>query len=137
PSSATARPPLGPQNARSVSCGPSLPAAGHGLDTNGRVPSVRAFQTVIELRYGALRANCGELRRRRLERDIAQVTVVRLMTRWQWSAPISAIGVNGSNDSKVPLGANRDRHENLGEGTIGPAGGQCRYPPRPVVPSHE
>lgn len=26
------------------------------------------------------------------------------------------------NDSKVPLGANRDRHENVGEGTIGEAG---------------
>ncbi|HEY2563178.1 MAG TPA: TIM barrel protein, partial [Acidimicrobiales bacterium] len=24
------------------------------------------------------------------------------------------------NDSKVPFGANRDRHENIGEGTIGP-----------------
>jgi deoxyribonuclease-4 len=26
------------------------------------------------------------------------------------------------NDSKVPLGANRDRHENIGAGTIGEAG---------------
>ena len=26
------------------------------------------------------------------------------------------------NDSKVELGANRDRHENIGEGTIGAAG---------------
>ena len=26
------------------------------------------------------------------------------------------------NDSKVPFGANRDRHENIGQGTIGEAG---------------
>src|SRR5450759_412449 len=36
-----------------------------------------AFQTVMELRYGALRAGWGELRRRRLERRIAELTVVQ------------------------------------------------------------
>jgi predicted nucleic acid-binding protein len=36
-----------------------------------------AFQTVMELRYGALRANWGDLRRRRLERRIAELTVVQ------------------------------------------------------------
>ncbi len=34
-----------------------------------------AFQTVIELRYGALRAGWGDLRRRRLERRIAELVV--------------------------------------------------------------
>ncbi len=36
-----------------------------------------AFQTVMELRFGALRANWGELRRWRLDRNIAQLTVVQ------------------------------------------------------------
>lgn len=36
-----------------------------------------AFQTVMELRYGALRAGWGELRRRRLERRIAELTVAQ------------------------------------------------------------
>jgi tRNA(fMet)-specific endonuclease VapC len=36
-----------------------------------------AFHTVVELRYGALRAGWGELRRRRLERGIAELTVVQ------------------------------------------------------------
>src|SRR5665811_2509835 len=36
-----------------------------------------AFQTVMELRYGALRAGWGELRRRQLERRIAELTVVQ------------------------------------------------------------
>jgi tRNA(fMet)-specific endonuclease VapC len=43
----------------------------------GGRPILLAFQTVMELRYGALRARWGDLRRRRLERDIAQVTVVQ------------------------------------------------------------
>ncbi len=43
----------------------------------GARPVLLAFQTVMELRFGALRANWGELRRRRLERDIAQVAVVQ------------------------------------------------------------
>ncbi|HEX9547107.1 MAG TPA: PIN domain-containing protein [Acidimicrobiales bacterium] len=40
-------------------------------------PVLLAFQTVMELRYGARRAGWGDLRRRRLERDIAQVAVVQ------------------------------------------------------------
>jgi len=36
-----------------------------------------AFHTVMELRYGALRAGWGDLRRRRLERHIAELTVVQ------------------------------------------------------------
>lgn len=40
-------------------------------------PVLLAFQTVMELRYGALRANWGDLRCRRLERRIAELTVVQ------------------------------------------------------------
>ena len=40
-------------------------------------PVVLAFQTVMELRYGALRAGWGDLRRRRLERRIAELSVVQ------------------------------------------------------------
>jgi predicted nucleic acid-binding protein len=36
-----------------------------------------AFHTVMELRYGALRAGWGDLRRRRLEWHIAELTVVQ------------------------------------------------------------
>ena len=43
----------------------------------GRSPVLLAFQTVAELRFGALRADWGELRRRRLERRIAEVTVAQ------------------------------------------------------------
>lgn len=40
-------------------------------------PVLLAFQTVMELRYGALRAGWGELRRRRLERRVAELAVVQ------------------------------------------------------------
>ena len=40
-------------------------------------PIVISFVTVTELRYGALKANWGELRRRGLERDLARLTVVQ------------------------------------------------------------
>ncbi len=40
-------------------------------------PVFLAFQTVMELRFGALRARWGELRQRRLERRIAELTVVQ------------------------------------------------------------
>lgn len=40
-------------------------------------PVVLAFQTVMELRFGALRAGWGELRRRRLERRIAEIAVAQ------------------------------------------------------------
>lgn len=43
----------------------------------GSEPVVLAFQTVMELRFGALRAGWGELRRRRLERRIAEIAVVQ------------------------------------------------------------
>jgi len=38
---------------------------------------ILSFQSVMELRFGALRAGWGEFRRRRLERDIAELTVVQ------------------------------------------------------------
>jgi len=41
------------------------------------MPVLLAFQTVMELRYGALHAGWGELRRRRLERRIAELTVAQ------------------------------------------------------------
>jgi tRNA(fMet)-specific endonuclease VapC len=51
-------------------------------------PMVLSFQSVAELRYGTLRARWGELRRRRLERVIAGVTVVQsgdeLSSRCAW-----------------------------------------------------
>lgn len=43
----------------------------------GSEPVVLAFQTVMELRFGALRAGWGELRLRRLERRIAEIAVVQ------------------------------------------------------------
>ncbi len=43
----------------------------------GPRPVLLAFQTVMELRYGVLRAGWGQLRRRRLERRIAELTVVQ------------------------------------------------------------
>ena len=43
----------------------------------GATPVLLAFQTVMELRYVALRAGWGELRRRRLERRLAELTVVQ------------------------------------------------------------
>jgi predicted nucleic acid-binding protein len=46
-------------------------------DLIGPAPVLLAFQTVMELRYGALRAGWGELRRRRLERRLAELTVLQ------------------------------------------------------------
>lgn len=43
----------------------------------GEAPIVVSFMTVTELRYGALRAGWGELRRRGLERDLAQFVIVQ------------------------------------------------------------
>src|SRR6266508_2601565 len=43
----------------------------------GARPVLLAFHTVMELRYGALRAGWGELRGRRLERRVAELTVVQ------------------------------------------------------------
>ncbi len=40
-------------------------------------PVLLTFQTVMELRYGALHAGWGELRRRRLERRIAEFVVIQ------------------------------------------------------------
>ncbi len=40
-------------------------------------PIVVSFMTITELRYGALRAGWGELRRRGLERDLAQFVIVQ------------------------------------------------------------
>jgi len=40
-------------------------------------PVLLAFQTVMELRYGAVHAGWGELRRRRLERRIAEFVVIQ------------------------------------------------------------
>jgi predicted nucleic acid-binding protein len=46
-------------------------------DMIGDTPVVLAFQTVMELRYGALRAAWGELRRRGLDRRIARLGVLQ------------------------------------------------------------
>lgn len=43
----------------------------------GPAPVLLAFQTVMELRFGALRAGWGELRRHRLERRIAGLTMLQ------------------------------------------------------------
>jgi predicted nucleic acid-binding protein len=43
----------------------------------GPVPVLLAFHTVMELRFGAMRAGWGELRRRRLERGIAELAVLQ------------------------------------------------------------
>lgn len=43
----------------------------------GPAPVLLTFQTVMELRFGAIRAGWGELRRRRLERRIAELTVLQ------------------------------------------------------------
>jgi predicted nucleic acid-binding protein len=43
----------------------------------GAVPALLAFHTVMELRFGAIRAGWGELRRRRLERGIAELAVIQ------------------------------------------------------------
>ena len=43
----------------------------------GARPIVVSFITVAELRYGALKARWGELRRRALERDLTQLVVVQ------------------------------------------------------------
>lgn len=40
-------------------------------------PIVVSFVTVTEMRYGALKAGWGELRRRGLERDLARLVVVQ------------------------------------------------------------
>lgn len=53
------------------------PLADRHRDLIAQQPVLLAFQTVMELRYGALRAAWGELRRRRLERRIAELSVVQ------------------------------------------------------------
>ena len=42
----------------------------------GGRPIVVAFQTVMELRFGTLNANWGELRRRRLERELTKYSLM-------------------------------------------------------------
>jgi len=53
------------------------PLADRYRDLIGSARVLLAFQTVMELRFGALRAGWGELRRRRLERGIAELMVTR------------------------------------------------------------
>jgi predicted nucleic acid-binding protein len=53
------------------------PLADRYRQLTGAQPALLAFQTVMELRFGALRAGWGELRRRRLERRIAEIAVVQ------------------------------------------------------------
>ena len=53
------------------------PLADRYRELIGSEPVVLAFQTVMELRFGALRAGWGELRRRRLERRIGEMAVVQ------------------------------------------------------------
>ena len=52
------------------------PAAEFSVLIAGR-PVVVSFATVTELRYGARKAGWGDLRRRALERDLAQFVVVQ------------------------------------------------------------
>jgi hypothetical protein len=56
------------------------PLAERYRDLIGPAPVLLAFQTVMELRFGAIRAGWGELRRRRLERRIAELTVLHSVT---------------------------------------------------------
>lgn len=51
--------------------------AGMYRELIGAAPMLLAFQTLMELRYGALRAGWGELRRLRLERRIAQLVIAQ------------------------------------------------------------
>ena len=53
------------------------PLADRYRELIGDAPVVLAFQTVMELRFGALRAGWGELRRRDLDRRIAQLSIVQ------------------------------------------------------------
>ena len=53
------------------------PLADQYRELVGSQPVLLAFQSVMELRFGALRAGWGELRRRRLERRIAEIAVVQ------------------------------------------------------------
>ena len=53
------------------------PLADRCQELIGRLPVLLAFQTVMELRFGARRAGWGDLRRRRLERRVAELTVVQ------------------------------------------------------------
>ncbi|MGF2944599.1 PIN domain-containing protein [Mycobacterium sp. Lab-001] len=55
---------------------PNRPAEHYRMLISPR-PVLLAFHTVMELRYGVLRAGWGQLRRRRLERRIAELTVVQ------------------------------------------------------------
>ncbi len=52
----------------------------------GSRPILLSFQTVAELRFGAIRAGWGELRRRRLDRSLAELAVVQpddqMVTAW-------------------------------------------------------
>jgi predicted nucleic acid-binding protein len=42
----------------------------------GGRPTLVVFQTVMELRFGALNARWGELRRRRMERNLSRLTLI-------------------------------------------------------------
>jgi hypothetical protein len=53
------------------------PLANQYRELIGDAPVLLAFHTVMELRFGAMRAEWGELRSRRLERRIAELTVVQ------------------------------------------------------------
>lgn len=53
-----------------------VPAAEFRRLVDGR-PVVVSFVTVTEMRYGALKANWGELRRRELERTLARLVAVQ------------------------------------------------------------
>jgi predicted nucleic acid-binding protein len=53
------------------------PVADHYRSLIDATPVLLAFQTVMELRHGALRAGWGDFRRRRLERRLAELTVVQ------------------------------------------------------------
>jgi predicted nucleic acid-binding protein len=53
------------------------PLADRYRELIGDTPVVLAFQTVMELRFGALRAGWSELRRRGLDRRIARLSILQ------------------------------------------------------------
>jgi len=46
----------------------------------------------------------------------------KMISDWETHIGLDKVIVIHANDSKVPLGSNRDRHENIGQGLIGKAG---------------
>lgn len=104
----------------------------------GSSPILLSFQTVAELRFGALRAGWGELRRRRPDRSLAELTVVQpddqMITTWAQLRTACRRGGHALGDKRGPVerlstrrdhGARGLRQVNL-LGRVGPCGGPTR-----------